>query len=209
MIMSEIITVAMCTWSKQRTLPTPSVDNLSRSGIEQFSGTVNATLNKIHLKKFSRKPQSVQAKQAQSTLARSTQCHKCGFTWPHRDSPCPAKGRTCNKCGKLNHFARMCLTKQASSGHNAMLSPCQWQLNPKSHVQQVATQLHPWFDRQQWWRIPVHFWWLYKYQDADSLCVSQQRSSANDDWHRSICQHNGWRQFQQSQQNMCHPTVSI
>ena len=33
------------------------------------------------------------------------QCRNCGLTWPHRDSPCPAKGQTCRKCKKLNHYA--------------------------------------------------------------------------------------------------------
>jgi len=40
----------------------------------------------------------------------SNTCRKCGLTWPHKGSPCPAKGQTCKKCGKPNHFARMCLT---------------------------------------------------------------------------------------------------
>ena len=37
-------------------------------------------------------------------------CRKCGKNWPHKQGPCPAKGRTCSKCGKPNHFAKMCLT---------------------------------------------------------------------------------------------------
>ena len=41
----------------------------------------------------------------------STQCRQCGLSWPHTKSPCPAKGKTCNKCGKPNHFAKMCLTR--------------------------------------------------------------------------------------------------
>ena len=39
-----------------------------------------------------------------------TTCRKCGKTWPHKQGPCPAQGQTCNKCGKQNHFAKMCLT---------------------------------------------------------------------------------------------------
>ena len=38
-------------------------------------------------------------------------CRQCGFLWPHTKGPCPAKGKSCNKCGKLNHFAKMCLSK--------------------------------------------------------------------------------------------------
>ena len=38
-------------------------------------------------------------------------CHYCGGTYPH-NSPCPAKGKECKKCGKLNHFAKVCRGKQ-------------------------------------------------------------------------------------------------
>ncbi len=38
---------------------------------------------------------------------RSTKCGLCGGVYPHKDS-CPAKGKTCAKCGKLNHLARVC-----------------------------------------------------------------------------------------------------
>ena len=39
-------------------------------------------------------------------------CH-CGGTYPHK-SPCPAKSKECRKCGKLNHFAKVCCGKQLS-----------------------------------------------------------------------------------------------
>ena len=35
-------------------------------------------------------------------------CFKCGGSWPHRNGECLAKGKICTKCGKLNHFARVC-----------------------------------------------------------------------------------------------------
>lgn len=40
---------------------------------------------------------------------RSIVCHRCGYTG-HRqfDEKCPAKGKTCNKCGGANHFSRRC-----------------------------------------------------------------------------------------------------
>ena len=47
----------------------------------------------------------------QSTQSNSNTCRQCGSIWPHRTKPCPAKGQSCNKCGKPNHFAKMCRTK--------------------------------------------------------------------------------------------------
>ena len=34
-------------------------------------------------------------------------CGNCGGSFPHK-GPCPAKGKECHKCGKLNHYASVC-----------------------------------------------------------------------------------------------------
>lgn len=31
-------------------------------------------------------------------------CGLCGYEYPHTNRKCPAHGKTCTKCGKLNHF---------------------------------------------------------------------------------------------------------
>ena len=38
----------------------------------------------------------------------------CGFEYPHKTS-CPALGKKCNNCGRLNHFTKCCRTKPTSS----------------------------------------------------------------------------------------------
>lgn len=43
---------------------------------------------------------------------KSTQCGLCGGRYPHYKD-CPAKGKRCAKCGKLNHFARVCRSEAA------------------------------------------------------------------------------------------------
>ena len=77
---------------------------------------------------------------SRSTFPNPNKCRNCGSAWPHRDKPCPAKGQTCRKCGKLNHFARVC---RARPGYSTASVPRQGQSSPQSHVRQVATQLHP------------------------------------------------------------------
>ena len=40
--------------------------------------------------------------------ANPKKCGHCGGEYPHKDGPCRAKGKRCNSCGKLNHFAKEC-----------------------------------------------------------------------------------------------------
>ena len=35
-------------------------------------------------------------------------CFKYGRSWPHCMGECPAKEKNCTKCGKPNHFAKVC-----------------------------------------------------------------------------------------------------
>ena len=51
-------------------------------------------------------PQKI-VKGAQSYNSRSTTCRYCGGNFPHQKS-CPAKGKSCNNCGKINHFSKVC-----------------------------------------------------------------------------------------------------
>ncbi len=57
-------------------------------------------LNKISSNKFESRP-------------RPKHCFNCGGEYPHT-SVCPAKGKTCKACGKDNHFAKYCRSKQKS-----------------------------------------------------------------------------------------------
>jgi len=38
-------------------------------------------------------------------------CFRCGYEYPHKNNKCPAEGKTCAKCKKVNHFASVCRTK--------------------------------------------------------------------------------------------------
>ena len=85
-------------------------------------------LNHIHTEKESR------------SSANSKECRNCGLKWPHKNGPCPAKGRTCNKCGKPNHFARVCRLKLNSNGDRSTSYRQSTQQREKSHVHQVNTE---------------------------------------------------------------------
>ena len=57
---------------------------------------------KVHHKPKRSSPTSVSSRK---------QCFKCGNSYPHKDTVCPAQGKTCYKCQKKNHFADMCHSK--------------------------------------------------------------------------------------------------
>ena len=60
--------------------------------------------------------ESKESKQDNLNEVRSKQqCHFCGGSYPHSKGPCPAKGKDCRKCGKRNHFAKVCRGKQQQS----------------------------------------------------------------------------------------------
>ena len=46
----------------------------------------------------------------------SPTCRNCGGKYPHeQQQQCPAQGKTCRKCGKSNHFAKVCRSGAKSS----------------------------------------------------------------------------------------------
>ena len=96
------------------------------TGMEKsLSHTSEEVNRRVHDKQ--RKP-----KGAKSQQTRSSTCRQCGLTWPHKKGPCPAKGKTCRKCGKPNHFAKMCRTKSSTR-------PRQHQGSQNADVIQVST----------------------------------------------------------------------
>jgi hypothetical protein len=54
----------------------------------------------------------VQLNQVERKPAQS-KCYNCGFAYPHLDRPCPAANSTCNSCGILGHFSRLCRKKES------------------------------------------------------------------------------------------------
>jgi len=82
-------------------------------------------------------------------------CHSCGSS--HRRRHCPAYGKSCNKCGKSNHFAKVCRSKAImKSTTNAVQvpdattdvneEPCMFNVGLCSNVKLNACNSSVWFE---------------------------------------------------------------
>ncbi|KAK2715887.1 hypothetical protein QYM36_010454 [Artemia franciscana] len=49
-------------------------------------------------------------KQEVDVVSKYPDCYMCGGQYSHGHK-CPAKGKACSKCGKINHYARVCKSK--------------------------------------------------------------------------------------------------
>ena len=56
-----------------------------------------------------------------NTIGQNMPCRNCGFSLPHKSQSgeCPAKGKECAKCGKPNHFAKVCRTQSQKGDDNS------------------------------------------------------------------------------------------
>ena len=89
--MSDVVAGAKTLESAQRT--NQLIVDTSKSIDEQ-----------VHWTNFKKRHSEMRLKREPNT------CHWCGSTQgPHTWSVCPAKGRTCTRCGGNDHFARVCL----------------------------------------------------------------------------------------------------
>lgn len=78
------------------------VDNLS------LQNSLVAAVNRIE-SKLQDLSVSVATHPQNSTYRQPTRnCYFCGRRASHPQTRCPAYGKKCNKCGKLNHFANVC-----------------------------------------------------------------------------------------------------
>lgn len=58
----------------------------------------------------------------QKAAKQNNTCRNCGGPFPHATT-CPAKGQTCNSCGKSNHWSRVCRSKPKQSTKNISAKP--------------------------------------------------------------------------------------
>ena len=92
-----------------------------------------------HRNKSDHKPEFINKSTTPSTSA--TTCRTCGRAWPHPGDKvnCLAKGKTCNACGKSDHFANVCRstsTKSQAKSHKQTFN----KHRPKKYVNNIAAQ---------------------------------------------------------------------
>ncbi|KAK3594262.1 hypothetical protein CHS0354_020534 [Potamilus streckersoni] len=67
------------------------------------------------------KKKELQPKKKWTTSSRrsvNATCGHCGYKTHSSQDKCPAKGKTCNKCHKINHFEKVCRSKKVSVINN-------------------------------------------------------------------------------------------
>lgn len=93
--------------------------HLRRFALREDKLTLNTLLSEARaLENSEQQAKGIEERLASTTIAdetnyvspagKSQQCRNCGLSWPHFESPCPAKGQTCRKCKKANHYAQVC-----------------------------------------------------------------------------------------------------
>ena len=82
------------------------------SGMERNQDKVNSVQNQQQINQSKwRRNGRLNKNREQWKGQRSKDCFNCGGKFPHpKEKPCPAKGKTCRACNKLNHFAKYCRT---------------------------------------------------------------------------------------------------
>lgn len=49
-------------------------------------------------------------------------CAECGYA-SHKNQACPVEGKKCKQCGKLNQFARVCLSNKPTKRASIQMTP--------------------------------------------------------------------------------------
>ena len=86
------------------------------------SATSSATTTTVHAVAHSSQQQRRKWNQPRTPPHREEpECPNCGFQGHMAGDSCPARGRTCHKCGKKNHFSRKCHSNNRTDSTRAQL----------------------------------------------------------------------------------------
>ncbi|KAI4880495.1 hypothetical protein NFI96_000640, partial [Prochilodus magdalenae] len=91
---------------------------LAQAQLREMVGKEHSSeaVHTISRKAENRRPTIYRKAKPRELTSANTECGRCGGQHGVKDA-CPAKGKQCLKCKKLNHFAKMCKTKSATQPH--------------------------------------------------------------------------------------------
>ena len=69
------------------------------------------------------------------------ECYLCGGEYPHSNR-CPAEGRECSYCGKLNHFAEVCRSRSKHTRESSHSQSMQTGAKPKTYTDSQPIDTH-------------------------------------------------------------------
>ena len=81
-----------------------------------------------------------QALQIKEVSTRNS-CYTCGFSFPHKGKPCPAKRAICSNCGVKGYFAKVCRKPKAPPKKHHSWTPSQVQ-TPRKHDKKEFRTTH-------------------------------------------------------------------
>ena len=90
------------------------IHEISVKQLKELNEGASASTSEINAVKERKEKQK--QKKSNHSHQHLKQCTRCGLSHP-RDK-CPAKGKTCSKCKKMNHFAKRCFTKNVHNIDN-------------------------------------------------------------------------------------------
>ena len=85
------------------------VSDIQATGLEEALSSAQILEESINFKITRRKLHQFTRKRSNSTNASNSNiCHNCGGMWPHKTTPCQARGKECRNFRKLDHFVKHC-----------------------------------------------------------------------------------------------------
>lgn len=98
--------------ARQMELANEQAGKMEKDSSEEVSSVKSKYKHSLKQKTNKSKQFSSQSRSKPVDIKKSVQCRNCGGNFPHKNGPCPAKGKFCNYCKKQNHFVVVCMKKK-------------------------------------------------------------------------------------------------
>jgi hypothetical protein len=88
---------------------------------------------------YEQQKQQKQKSKSQAPPSKDKPCNNCGYTRHVPADKCPAKGLTCDSCGKKNHFSSVCRSSSPQRNRNGSPTPCRSRRRDRSPTPKVRS----------------------------------------------------------------------